>query len=76
MAADFAVARVVADFFAAAFAGCFFADDLTGVALRFAGLLEAVFLGRVGAIRSLHVSSQVYQMQEGAKQLFILRHFA
>jgi hypothetical protein len=66
---DFAVVvRFVADFFAA-----FFAGDFAPADAFFAGLREAVFFGRVGAIGSLPLDYQMYQMRATVVQLSSLR---
>jgi hypothetical protein len=70
-AADFA-AGFAADLFAAAWAGCVLASDLTRVVEVLASLRAAVFLGRVDAIKSLQLD---YQMQPGAERLFLVRLF-
>ena len=62
--ADFVVARDAVDFFAA----CFFAGDFVAAIAFFAGLREAVFFGRAGAIGSLPLDYQMYQMRVRAEQ--------
>jgi hypothetical protein len=60
-AADFVVTRFVADFLAA----CFFAGVFVADVVFFAGVRDAVFFGRAGAIGSLHLD---YQMRVKAKE--------
>jgi len=59
----------VADFFAA----CFFAGDFTPADDFLSGLRETVFFGRAGAIGSLPLDYQMYQMRGTAEQLPSLR---
>jgi hypothetical protein len=58
----------VADFFAA-----FFAGDFTPADAFLAGLREAVFFGRAGAIGSLPLDYQMYQMRATVEQVSSLR---
>lgn len=68
VAVDFVVARFSVDFLA----GCFFAVDFAATDAFFAGLREAVFFGRAGAIGSLHLDYQMYQMRVRVEQLSLL----
>lgn len=65
VAADLDGARLVPDFFA----GRFFAGDFAAADTLFAGLPATGFFERVGAIRSLHLDYQMYQMRVRVEQL-------
>jgi hypothetical protein len=62
------------DFFAEVFAGCFFAEAFVAAVFFFAGLRDAIFVERAGAIGLLHLDYQMYQMRVRVGHLSSLWH--